>query len=162
MRIIQPQALTARAFAPYGEVLETAGHEAQWINQGSTEKYADLARLVAGDGGRLGLHLFRSQPAAEPIAMRTLERHRLGSQAFIPLHPRPFPVVVAAPDAPRSAESVRVFLSNGRQGINLRPGTWHHALLCLGEPSDFLVLDRLAEAPDCEEWTLDQPLLIRL
>jgi ureidoglycolate lyase len=57
---------------------------------------------------------------------------------------------------------VRVFLSNGRQGINLRPGTWHHALLCLGEPSDFLVLDRLAEAPDCEEWTLDQPLLIRL
>lgn len=162
MTTLRAEPLTAEGFAPFGEVIETAGRQAEQINQGTTEKFADLLTLVAGQGGRPAVHLYRTQPARHPIEVRLLERHRLGSQAFIPLHNRPFPVVVAAPDAPRSAASVQVFLSNGRQGVNLRPGTWHHALLCLEQPSDFLVIDRDAPKPDCEEWALDQPLLIEL
>lgn len=162
MRKLRLEPLTAEAFEPFGEVIETAGKQPVLINRGSTEKFADIARLLTGGGGRLAVHLYRGKRARQPINVRVLERHRLGSQAFIPLHNRPFPVVVAAPGAPRSAGSVRAFLSNGRQGVNLSPGTWHHALLCLDGPLDFLVIDRHAAEPDCDEWTLDEPLFIEL
>lgn len=162
MMKLRAEPLTAEGFEPFGEVIETAGRQPERINRGTSEKFSDLLTLVAGEGGRPAVHLYRVKPARQPIEVSLLERHRLGSQAFIPLHKRPFPVVVAAPDAERSTKSLRAFLSNGRQGVNLRPGTWHHALLCLEQASDFLVIDRHASEPDCEEWTLDEALLIEL
>src|SRR3546814_10405738 len=68
----------------------------------------------------------------------TLERHPLGSQAFMPLTPHPYLVVVgSSPDA-----MPRAFLAQPGQGINLHRGVWHHPLLALEAPSEFLVLDR--------------------
>lgn len=156
------QPLTADAFGPFGDVIETANRKGCLINDGSTRKFADLARLELENGGRAALHIFRAAPAAAPIPIALLERHLLGSQAFVPLHGRPFPVVVAAPaDDPRQ-RVVRAFITDGRQGVNLRPGTWHHHLLCIGEPSDFLVIDRHSDAEDCEFWQLDSPLMLQL
>jgi len=45
-------------------------------------------------------------------------------------------------------------MTNGRQGINYRRGVWHHALLALESPCDFLVVDRGGPGPDCDEVTL--------
>ena len=161
-KALKPEPLTAAAFAPFGEVIETGDRQPEPINQGSTGKYADLARLEAGPGGRLGVHIYRSAPRAGPVIIRELERHVLGSQAFVPLHDRPFPLVVAAPGSEPATGDVRVFLSNGRQGINLKPGTWHHPLLGVERAADSLVIERIAAKPDCETRTLPEHLLISL
>ena len=161
-REIKPEPLTAAAFAPFGEVIETGDRRPEPINQGATGKYADLARLEAGTDGRLGVHIYRSVPRTGPILIRELERHVLGSQAFIPLHDRPFPLVVAAPGTEPASGDVRVFLSNGRQGINLKPGTWHHPLLGLEEAADYLVIERIAAEPDCQTRALSEPFVIAL
>ena len=140
--VIRPEPLTGEAFRPFGEVIDLEGRHAELINGGNTEKFAELASLAAADGGRLALHLYRSRPLNPPISIQLMERHPLGCQVFIPLHNRPFPVVVAAAGPAPGARDIRVFLSNGMQGVNLAAGTWHHYQLSLGQSSDYLVIDR--------------------
>ena len=142
-RRITPIPLTKRDFAPFGEVLETDGAERRMINDGSTVRFHDLARVdVAAHGGYPLINLFRVQPLALPLTISLLEQHPLGSQAFIPLHTAPFLIVVApAGAAPRLAE-LRAFVTDGRQGVNYARGVWHHPVIALGRETDFVVVDR--------------------
>ena len=91
-----------------------------------------------------------------------MECHPLASQAFIPLHPRPFPVVVAVPGAPPGATGIRLFLTNGKQGVNLFPGTWHHYQLSLDEVSEYVVIDRKENGGNLETCTLPEPVLLHV
>lgn len=144
--------LSAEAFAPFGQVIECAGHAGYAINEGSSQRFTDLAQLEADAEGRLALSIFRAEARQAPFALSCLERHPLGSQAFMPLHGQAFLVVVAEArpvSAQPAPESLRVFVSNGRQGINFRRGIWHHPLLALSA-GDFLVADRLGPGDNCE------------
>jgi len=144
--------LSAEAFAPFGQVIECAGHAGYAINEGSSQRFTDLAQLEADAEGRLALSIFRAEARQAPFALSCLERHPLGSQAFMPLHGQAFLVVVAEArpvSAEPAPESLRVFVSNGRQGINFRRGVWHHPLLALSA-GDFLVADRLGPGDNCE------------
>ncbi len=58
-----------------------------------------------------------------------MERHPLGSQAFVPLQDRPWLVVVCA--APDDLASYRAFTATGLQGVNYARNVWHHPLLVL-------------------------------
>lgn len=164
--LIHPQPLTAEEFRPFGEVIETAGHVPVLINRGHTEKFADLANLLAGADGHMTIHVYRSKPAVRPLVVRGLERHPLGSQAFIPLHDRPFPVLVAPNVAGGAAQpdiaAIRLFLTNGSQGFNLKPGTWHHFQLSLDAVSDYLVIDRKGKGVNLEEFELPEALTLAL
>lgn len=42
-------------------------------------------------------------------------------------------------------EDVLVFSCSHKQGVNFKPGVWHHPLLVLAEHQDFLVIDRAGE-----------------
>ena len=46
------------------------------------------------EAGATNVSLFLGQPTAMPIAIKLMERHPLGSQAFIPLQDRPWLVLV--------------------------------------------------------------------
>jgi ureidoglycolate lyase len=146
-------ALTAETFAPFGQVIERSDHGSYAINDGSSQRFSDLAQLEADPNGRLALSIFQAQAQTAPFLLRKLERHPLGSQAFVPLHGQPFLIVVAMarpdPDSPNMA-ALRGFLSNGQQGINFKRGTWHHPLIAL-QDGDFLVADRLGPGHNCEE-----------
>ena len=98
--------LTREAFRPFGEVIGTEGARHFPINDGTAERYHDLARLdLTAEGGRPILSLFRAQPRGLPMRVSIIERHSLGSQAFMPLSPRPYLVVVAPPgNAPSAAD----------------------------------------------------------
>ncbi|MEX0759344.1 MAG: ureidoglycolate lyase, partial [Tistlia sp.] len=87
-----------------------------------------------------------------------LERHPLSSRAFMPLGGRPWLVVVA--DTPR-AETCRAFRVRGDQGVQYHPGVWHHPLLVLDEPQDFLVVERAGPGTNLEEVRLAAPLELR-
>ena len=149
---LMPMPLEREAFAPFGEVIE-ASDAAQHltINAGNTERYHDLANIEPGAGGRAIVSIFRGQPRPLPFQVTMMERHPLGSQAFVPLSGRAYLVVVApAGPAPKACD-LRVFLARGDQGVNYAPGVWHHPLLALGEVSDFLVIDRGGPGDNCDE-----------
>jgi len=153
--------LSAEAFAPFGEVIETAGRTPLIINQGTSERFDDLAGIdVLEHGGRPLLSIFRASPRPLPFEVRALERHPLSSQAFYPLGGRPFLIVVAAGTAAPHAGDIRAFLSSGSQGVNFRRNTWHHGLIALHERSDFLVVDRGGPGENCEECAILDALVL--
>ena len=142
MGTVRVEPLTAAAFAPFGQVIETAGAHHYPINAGMTERYHDLARVeLGGVHPRPLISIFHGQPYALPLTLKLVERHPLGSQAFMPLQGRPFLVAVAPPGDFDPAK-VRIFRAAATQGVNYARGTWHHFLLALEAESDFLVVDR--------------------
>lgn len=143
--------LTRAEFAPFGEIIETHGAERRLINEGTTERFHALAQAVtAGDGAHAILSIFRGQPFAPPVEIRMLERHPLGSQAFVPLDRRPF-LVVVAPDAGGRPGVPVAFLARGDQGVNYAANVWHHPLIALDAVSEFLVVDREGPGNNLEE-----------
>ena len=149
---LRVEPLTRAAFAPFGDVIEAAAAASHYaINAGTTTRFHDLAHIDASrEGGRPILSLFRAQPRTLPFRVILLERHPLGSQAFVPLSQRPYLVVVAEDPAALP----RAFLARDGQGVNYRAGTWHHPLLALEETSDFLVIDRAGPGNNCDEVNL--------
>jgi len=154
--VLRIEPLTATAFAPFGQVIEARGSH-RLINDGDAERFHDLAQIdTAADGGRALVNIFRARAHALPLKLKLVERHRLGSQLFMPLSPRRFLVVVAAAGSAPPPEALRCFVANDGQGVNLARGTWHHPLLALDDGGDFLVVDRGSEVDDCEVLALDQ------
>lgn len=161
--MVKPTVLTRDNFAAFGDVIEVndkANHFA--INDGFTERYHDLAKVdVINQNGRVLINIFRSTPLAQPIAIKMMERHPLGSQAFIPMGNQPY-LVVVAPKGELDTSKIEVFLATAEQGVNYHTGTWHHFCLALNQPSDFLVVDRGGEGDNCDVVTLDGSLVIQL
>ncbi|MFZ1815342.1 MAG: ureidoglycolate lyase [Rhizobiaceae bacterium] len=157
--------LTREAFAPFGDVVETQGAHNYPINNGTTTRFHDLARVeTVGPAARTLVNIFRGAPFEVPIFLRLVERHPLGSQAFFPLHSRPWIVVVAGDDNGRPGRP-QAFLvkpdEGGLRGVNYARNVWHHPLLSLEAESDFLIVDRAGEGNNLEEFFFDDPYEIR-
>lgn len=155
--IIEP--LTAAAFAPFGEVLDTEGAPDRIINAGLCGRWHDRATLDMSDG-RPGLSLFRSETRALPYRLDMMERHPLGSQAFVPMSHDPF-LVIVAPDAGGTPGRPQAFRTAAGQGINIARNIWHGVLTPLHAPGLFAVIDRIGEGANLEEHWFDQPWLVR-
>ena len=159
-RRIHIKPLSREAFAPFGEVIATAGVDAVPINQGRTLRFHALAQVeLLGEGAQAILSIFRGQPL-EPLFIELMERHPLGSQAFVPVNGKAFYAVVAPPGE-FDESAVRAFLVSGNQGINLHAGTWHAPLLPLAADSDYLVVDRRGSGGNCDEIHLTQPITLQ-
>jgi ureidoglycolate lyase len=159
--VIKAEPLTAAAFAPFGEVIETAGHTPRLINAGTAERFDDLAPVdVLANDGRPLISIFKATPRPLPFTVTSLERHPLSSQAFYPLDRLPFLVVVAESVGPPWAGRIRVFRASGDQGVSYRRGTWHHALLAIGETCRFLVIDRGGSGENCDEVAVDPAIVV--
>ncbi|MBL0164755.1 MAG: ureidoglycolate lyase [Xanthomonadales bacterium] len=154
VRALRIESLTRAAFAPFGDVIEAdSANDRYAVNEGTAMRFHDLARIDAAlDNGQPVVSIFRAQPRALPFVVGMLERHPLGSQAFVPLDPGISFVVVVAAD-PQSPP--RAFLARRGQGINYHRGTWHHPLIALEIISDFLVIDRGGEGSNCDEVVLE-------
>lgn len=149
--------LDARTFAPFGDVIEPGAGRHRTINEGFAQRFDDVARLdTARQGGHPALSVFRARPRALPLQLRLVERHVLGSQAFMPLLPQRFLVVVSAAGPAPAPAQLRCFMARPGQGVNYAAGTWHHPLVALDAGGDFLVIDRggSSGADDCEEHSL--------
>ncbi len=157
--MILAQPLTAAAFAPWGEVLDAVGPPDRLINGGLCGRFHDRARLDFGTG-RAGLSVFLAEPRTLPYRLLMVERHPLGSQAFLPMTQHPFLVIVAEGSGPTPGP-VHAFLTTGAQGINLRAGAWHGVCTPLRAPGLFAVVDRIGEEPNLEEHWLPEPLLVQ-
>lgn len=157
------RALSSEAFAEFGAVIDRdADCERFAINEGRTQRHHALARVdCAMQDGQAALSLFRAQPVDADFTLKSMERHPLGSQAFIPLGTQSYAIVVAPPG---ELDESRIcgFLAHAQQSVSYHRGTWHHYLLALNEPSDFVVVDRIGPGNNCDELTLETPLQLQL
>ena len=157
MQILHMEPLTREAFAAFGDVIELDGARHFPINGGTTERFHDLAAIDVNEaGGRPIVSVFRAQPRAWPVEIAMMERHPLGSQAFVPLGGAGYAVVVA-PAGEFDPAGLRAFWAGRGQGVNYAKGVWHHPLLAFGRVSDFVVIDRSGTQPNCDEIALEQP-----
>lgn len=157
------QPLTAAAMAPFGTLIDVAaGGDA--INGGSSHRHEAVPVLdLQRDGGRAVLAVYDARARAFPFVAQTLERHRLSDQVFLPLGGARRCVLLLAPPHlahPKAADCVAL-LSDGRQGVRIAAGTWHHGLLALDD-GPWAVLERRGDAVDCDEVALDAPLRLAI
>ncbi|TWG99723.1 ureidoglycolate lyase [Mesorhizobium sp. J18] len=162
MNVIVARPLTRDAFAPFGDVIETEGAQSFLINNGKTRRFHDLAKVEAtGPNARVLVSIFRGEPYDFPLRLEMVERHPFGSQAFMPLSPRPF-LVVVCPDEDGRPGLPHAFLTKLGQGVNYARNTWHAVLTPIGETQDFLVVDRGGDGNNVEEFFFPEPFSIRL
>lgn len=151
-RDIRIAPLTVQDFAPFGDVMNCAGAPDKMINAGLCGRFHDRAQLDLDDDGKVGISLFQSELRQLPYTLDMVERHPLGSQAFIPMSMDPFLVIVAGDDL-----IPRAFVTAPGEAINFHRGTWHGVLTPLSGPGLFAVVDRVNSGPNLEEHYFETP-----
>jgi len=158
---LKPEVLTRERFAPYGNVIETSRESSEAMNDARFERFDDLCRIDLINDGQVAVSIARCRtPTSLPLRLDRVERHPLGSQAFIPLTRCKMVIVVAPPEASVDASALRAFVTNGKQGINYHRGTWHMPLIAFEAGQEYLVIDRGGIEPNCDIHTLDDAILL--
>ena len=153
-RTLPARLLNADAFAPFGDVIEASGTPSRMINAGRCGRFHDLAKLDIE--GRTGISVFQSQSVRLPYDFSLVERHPLGSQAFLPMTEHPF-LLIVAPDEGGLPGVPQAFVTAPGQGVNIGRNVWHGVLTPLADPGLFAVVDRCADGQNLEEYTYDTP-----
>ena len=157
---LQPEPLTSERFAPYGDVIEASLDNPNAMNEARFQRFDELCDVDVG-GGEVAMSVARCRaPTSLPLRIDMVERHPLGSQAFVPLRPCRMVVVVAPPGESVEASQLRAFVTNGRQGINYHRGTWHMPLIAFDAGQEFLIVDRGGSEPNCETHMLDDAVML--
>ncbi len=151
--VVEP--LSAETFAAFGDVIELQAEPGMLINRGLCARHHDLATLDFSDG-KAGISLFDGTPYSLPLSLDLVERHPLGSQAFLPMSSDPFLVITAA-DKNGIPDKPRCWISDGRQGVNYHRNTWHGVLTPIKRPALFAVVDRIGGGNNLEEHFFDIP-----
>lgn len=164
MTLVRATPLTAEAFAPFGQVVSAGLGDGVSANQGTAVRFNWAAALENHrPEARANLAVFRSTPKELPFAIRLLERHPRSSQLFVPMSCDRFLVAVCPSDErgePRLA-GLRAFVCGPGQGVNYSPNIWHHPILALNRPAEFVMLAWEDGSPlDCEERPLASPVQV--
>lgn len=154
-RVLAAEPLTAAAFEAFGDVLEAVG-ASHPINAGMCDRFHDRARMEFLGDGRAGVSLGWGRPYPLPHVFDLVERHPLGSQAWIPMAEDPF-LVVVAPDEGGRPGTPRAFLTAPGQGVNYLRNVWHGVLTPLGRPGSFAIVDRVGSGNNLEEYRYEAP-----
>ena len=140
--MIEPESLSAAAFAPFGEVLGFEAEGARLVNEGYALRSDMAADLFGSTSAAPTLAIYRAKPRVLPLELNLLERHPHSTQAFLALTAARFLVVVApsGDDGLPDLRAARAFLGRGGQGINYRSGVWHAPITALDQGGDFAML----------------------
>lgn len=146
-----PEPLTQQNFASFGQVIEMDRAKSFLINEGTTRRYDDLAEAdVSTQAGVAMISIFSAKRRDFPLKITMVEKHPLGSQAFLPMQNHPWLIVVAQGGVP-TPEACKAFLALGGQGVQYGAGVWHHPLLVCAPTQDFWIVDRKGEGDNLVE-----------
>ena len=141
-KIIKPIPITKKDFIKFGDVISTKEIKALEINNGFAKRYDGIANLNTGsENGETTISIFSALKRKFPMKIDMMEKHPLGSQAFIPMKETTFLVFVAPEGDAPDLNKIESFIIPPGIGINYNPGIWHFPLIST-EDMDFLVVDR--------------------
>ena len=141
-KIINPIPISKKNFAEYGDVISTKDIKPLDINNGYAKRYDGIANLnTSNDNGETTISIFSALKRNFPMKIEMMEKHPLGSQAFIPMKETTFIVFVAPKGDKPDLNKIEAFVVPPGIGVNYNPGTWHFPLIST-EDMNFLVVDR--------------------
>ena len=141
-KIIKPTKITRTNFATYGDLISSDNIKPMDINVGYAKRFDNLANInTSKDGGKTIVSIFSALKRNFPMKIDMMEKHPLGSQAFIPMKETTFLCFVAPPGESPEINKIQSFIIPPKTGINYKPGIWHFPLIST-EDTDFLVIDR--------------------
>ena len=141
-KIIKPIKITRSNFAAYGDLISSNDIKPMDINDGYAKRFDNLAYVnTSQDEGKTIVSIFSALKRTFPIKIDMMEKHPLGSQAFIPMKETTFLSFVAPQGASPEISKIQSFIIPPKMGINYKPGIWHFPLIST-EDTDFLVIDR--------------------
>ena len=140
--IINPKPITKENFAKYGDVITTKDIKPLEINDGYAKRFDGIANLDTSiDGGETTICIFSALKRSFPMKINMMEKHPLGSQAFIPMQETTFLVLVAPKGSKPNINEIESFIVPPNIGVNYNPGIWHFPLISTKD-MNFLVVDR--------------------
>ena len=140
--IIKPIKITKINFAKYGDLISSDEINPMDINAGYAKRYDNLANInTSKDQGRTIVSIFSALKRTFPMKIDMMEKHPLGSQAFIPMKETTFLSFVAPPAESPDISKIQSFIIPPKTGINYKPGIWNFPLIST-EDTNFLVIDR--------------------
>ena len=141
-KIIKPIKITRANFAAYGDLISSDDIKPMDINAGYAKRFDNLANInTSKDGGKTIVSIFSALKRNFPMKIDMMEKHPLGSQAFIPMNETTFLCFVAPPGESPEIDKLQSFIIPPKTGINYKPGIWPFPLIST-EDTDFLVIDR--------------------
>tara|TARA_Y100000996_G_scaffold13280_1_gene10392 strand:- start:8 stop:505 length:498 start_codon:yes stop_codon:yes gene_type:complete len=141
-RIIQPIPITKENFAKFGQLITTENIEPLEINNGYAKRFDKIAELdTSTENGETTISIFSALKRSFPMKIDMMEKHPLGSQAFIPMKETTFLTFVAPEGEKPKIEKIESFIVPQGKGVNYKAGVWHFPLIST-EDMDFLVVDR--------------------
>ena len=140
--IIKPIKITKANFTAYGDLISSDDVKPMDINAGYAKRFNNLANInTSKDRGETIMSIFSALKRTFPMKIDMMEKHPLGSQAFIPMKETTFLAFVAPSGDKPEIEKIKSFIISPGMGINYKPGIWHFPLIST-ENMNFLVVDR--------------------
>jgi len=100
------------------------------INEGYAKRFDGIANLnTSKDNGETTICIFSALKRSFPMKIDMMEKHPLGSQAFIPMRQTTFLVLVAPEGNKPDLNKIEAFIVPPEIGVNYNPGTWHFPLI---------------------------------
>ena len=141
-KIIKPVKISRSNFSSYGDLISTDDINPMNINEGYAKRFDNLANLdTSTDSGKTIVSIFSALKRTFPMKIHMMEKHPLGTQAFIPMKETTFLAFVAPTGKSPEIDKIQSFIIPPKMGINYKPGIWHFPLIST-ENINFLVIDR--------------------
>ena len=139
---IKPKKINKKNFRKFGQIIDTSKKKYFKINNGHAKRYDDLGKIdTSTKKGKTIVSIFSAKRRMFPMKIDMMEKHPLGSQAFIPMKETSFLVFVAPKGNRPNLKKIESFRIPKQTGINLNPGIWHFPLISKKD-INFLVIDR--------------------
>ena len=141
-RIIKPIPITSENFSKFGDMITTENIKPLEINNGYAKRFDEIAKLdTSSENGETTISIFSALKRSFPMKIDMMEKHPLGSQAFIPMKETTFLTLVAPEGEKLEIDKIESFIVPKGKGVNYKTGVWHFPLIST-EDMDFLVVDR--------------------
>ena len=140
--VIKPIKITRKNFTEFGDLISSENINPIDINAVYEKRFDNLANInTLKDGGKTIVSIFSALKRSFPMKIDMMEKHPLGSQAFIPIKETTFLCFVAPQGESPEINKIQSFIIPPKTGINYKPGIWHFPLIST-EDTNFLVIDR--------------------
>ncbi len=141
-KIIKPIPITKENFSKFGNMITTEDINPLEINNGYAKRFDNIAKIdTSSQNGETTISIFSALKRSFPMKIDMMEKHPLGSQAFIPMKETTFLTLVAPEGEKPDVEKIESFIVPKGIGVNYKANVWHFPLIST-EDMNFLVVDR--------------------